>query len=475
MARPATAKSRKLTAEVLIALGPERLAQLILGQAETDPLFARAARMALAAKDDVASLAHEIDKRLKTIRRSRGLIDWEKVRPLARELDQLRQSIFGPLAEQSPPLAIEQMRLFLSLAEPVFERAGDSNGALGEIFRQAGEDLGTLWVRAGPRDPATLAADILSLIEADGYGVFDSLPDAASPALGSEGRAAMRRLLTERQIALSGDERRRYDYRVNWLLPRLADLDDDVDAFIATVDATRRNAIHNAQVAERLIAQGRAEEALQWIDTPTDRGHQDRALADLRLAALMTLGRAEQAQTQRRHIFERWLDAEMLRGWLKALPAFEEFEAERDALDLVAGHADAGLALDFLIRWPDLKRAAALVAQRLDACGWTPLRSRAARRRSARRKPYFCRNIAISAHGHRGSRSGELEILSVCRAGLSGRRRSGRRGRRRGVAARRLGRGIAPPAWPQGRFLEPCGRRAVGSMIDAHGTERPAC
>ena len=367
MARPATAKSRKLTAEVLIALGPERLAQLILGQAETDPLFARAARMALAAKEDVASLAHEIDKRLKTIRRSRGLIDWDKVRPLARELDQFRQSIFGPLADQSPPLAIEQMRLLLSLAEPVFERADDSNGALGEIFRQAGEDLGALWVRAGPRDPATLAADILSLIETDGYGVFDNLPDAASPALGKEGRAAMRRLLTERQIALSGDERRRYDYKVNWLLPRLADLDDDVDAFIATVDATRRNAIHNAQVAERLIAHGRAEEALQWIDTPTDRGHQDRMLADLRLAALMKLGRTADAQTQRRLIFERWLDAEMLRGWLKALPAFEDFEAERDALDLVAGHADAGLALDLLIRWPDLKRAAALVTQRLDA------------------------------------------------------------------------------------------------------------
>jgi hypothetical protein len=366
MARKITTRSRKLTAETLIALGPERLAQLVLTQAESDPLFARAVRMVLAAKEDVSSLAHEIDKRLKTIRRSTSFLDWDKVRPLARELDQLRESITGPLAEQSPQLAIEQMRLFLSLAESVYERADDSSGSLGDVFRQGGEDLGALWVRAGDQDPASLAAEILSLIEADGYGVFDGLPEAASPALGVEGRAAMRRLILERQGALSNDQRRRYDYKANWLLPKLADLDDDVDAFIATVDPERRNALLNARVAERLIAHDRAEEALGWIDAPTERSYNERGLADLRLNALETLGRKEEAQAQRHRIFERWLDRDALHAWLKGLPAFEDFEAEQAALDFVVAHTDAALALDFLIAWPDLKRAARLVLQRLD-------------------------------------------------------------------------------------------------------------
>jgi hypothetical protein len=361
-----TANSRKLTTATLIALGPERLAQLVLTHAEADPLFARAVRMALAAKEDVSSLAHEIDKRLKTIRRSTSFLDWDKVRPLARELDQLRESIVGPLAEQSPKLAIEQMRLFLSLTESVYERADDSSGSLGDVFRQSGEDLGTLWVRAGDQDPALLAAEILSLIEADGYGVFDELPEAASPALGVEGRAAMRRLLLERQAALTGEQRRHYDYTVNWLLPALADLDDDVDAFIATVDPERRNALINARVAERLIAHGRAEEALGWIDAPTDRGHNERELADLRLLALEKLQRTGMAQAERRQIFERWLDRDALRTWLKALPAFQDFEAEQQSLDFVVDHSDAALALEFLIAWPDLKRAAKLVLQRLD-------------------------------------------------------------------------------------------------------------
>ncbi len=133
------------------------------------------------------------------------------------------------------------------------------------------------------------------------------------------------------------------------------------------LDPARRNALINARVAERLIAHDRADEALPWIDAPTDRGHNERELADLRLKALEKLGRKQDAQAQRRQIFERWLDAGTLRAWLKALPAFEDFEAEQKALDLVVGHPDAALALDFLIGWPDLKRAAKLVRQRLDA------------------------------------------------------------------------------------------------------------
>jgi hypothetical protein len=361
-----TTRSRTQKAEALIALGAKRLADLILTQTKVDPVFGRTVRMALAAKDDPSALAHEINKRLKTIRRSTSFLDWDKVRPLARELDQLRQSIMGPLAEQSPRLAIEQMRLFLTLAESVYERSDDSSGSLGDVFRQGGEDLGTLWVRSGDQDPAALAAEVLSLIEADGYGVFDELPEAASPALGIEGRAAMRRLLLERQAALSGEKRRRYDYKVNWLLPVLADLDDDVDAFIATVDPERRNSLLNARVAERLITHDRADEALEWIDAPTDRGHNERELAGLRLLALEKLKRTGMAQTERRQIFERWLDPDVLRVWLKGLPAFEDFEAEQEALDLVGRHLEATLALAFLVDWPALKRAGQLVRDRLD-------------------------------------------------------------------------------------------------------------
>ena len=362
----ASRSSTKLTLENLESLGAARLARLVLNQAEADPIFARAARMEMTAKEDSGALPHEIGKRLKAIRRSRSFIEWDKVRPLAQELDQLRASITGPLAEASPVEAVELMGLFLSLAEPVFERADDSSGALGDVFRQGGEDLGKLWCRPGAPEPQILAAVILGLIESDGYGVFDELPEAASPALGKEGRAALRHMLLERQASLAETERRSFDYKAGWLLPKLAELDDDVDAYIATVDPERRNALLNAKVAERLIAHGRVEEALGWIDAPTERGHIERELADLRLRAFMALGRREDAQAQRKAIFDRWLDGTALRDWLKYLPDFEDLDAEQQALNQAMAFEAGISALAFLVEWPDLQRAGKLIRDRID-------------------------------------------------------------------------------------------------------------
>ncbi|MFC7556378.1 DUF6880 family protein [Pseudoroseomonas wenyumeiae] len=65
--------------------------------------------------------------------------------PLARELDSLRETIAGPLAATDPRAAVAQMRLLLGLADNVFERSDDGSGTLGEVFRQAGAELGRLW------------------------------------------------------------------------------------------------------------------------------------------------------------------------------------------------------------------------------------------------------------------------------------------------------------------------------------------
>ncbi|AOF95014.1 DUF6880 family protein [Sphingobium sp. RAC03] len=356
----------KMTSEAIEALGPARLARLVLAQAERDAVFARAVRIELAAKEDSGALAHEIDKRLKTIRRSRGFIEWDKVPALARELDQLREAIMGPLADHSLSQAVESMRLFLSLAEPVFERSDDSSGSLGEIFRQGGEDLGGLWCQAEAPNVELLAGDILMLVEGDGYGVFEELPGAASPALGQKGRATLRGMLLKRQAAKTGNDRRQFDYKVGWLLPKLADLDGDVDAYIATVDPDRRNPLLNAQVAARLIAHDRAKEALDWIDAPVDRGHNERELAELKLRAFEALGRRDDVQAQRKAIFDRWLDVQALRDWLRALPDFEDVAAERQALDQAMAYDRATSALAFLIAWPNLKRAGALARDRLE-------------------------------------------------------------------------------------------------------------
>jgi hypothetical protein len=334
-----------------------------MGYAEADPALARSLRLVLAETGGAAHLAAEVQKRLRTVRQSKSFLEWDKVRPLARELDSLRETTAGPLAAASPREAAALMRSFLDLAGSVFERSDDSSGSLGDVFRDAGADLGRLWAALPDRDPEALAREVLALWDADGYGVTDGLLEAASPALGQEGRAELRRLLQDRLRAFppAAERGRLQSWRgrgePSWRLRQVADLDGDVDAYIAAAEQGGAVEHHAADIAERLLAHGRAEEALAWLD----RGGEDLRQADLRVAALSALGRTDEAQALRWRTFERWLSAEHLRAYLRGLPGFDDVEAEERAIAHALGHEDRDGALAFLVAWPNLEAANRLV------------------------------------------------------------------------------------------------------------------
>jgi hypothetical protein len=372
-AKNAASRSRALSADTLEGLGARRLAELLMDAAQGNPALARSLRLVLAGTDGGGRLASEVEKRLRTIGRSRGFVEWDKVRPLARELDSLRETIAGPLAAADPEAAVAQMRLLLSLGKGVFERSDDGSGTLGDVFRQAGAELGRLWALLPARNPIALAVELLALLDADGYGITDRLLEAASPALGPDGRADLRRRLQERLAALPSSRGR--DGVGSWhgrgvlssRLGKLADLEGDVDAFIAAAEAGGRAENLSGDIAERLIAHGRAAEALAWLDRALGRHEGEEFVpADLRIAALDALGRKADAQALRWASFERWLSADHLRAYLRGLPDFDGVEAEDRAVAHALAHPDRNLALSFLVGWPNLEAAARLVR---DHCG----------------------------------------------------------------------------------------------------------
>jgi hypothetical protein len=366
--KKAAPRSRALSAEALEQLGTRRLAELLMAQAKGNAALARTLRLALVGTDGGGRLASEVEKRLRTIGRSRGFIEWNKVRPLARELDSLRETIAGPLAAADPRAAVAQMRLLLGLAANVFERSDDGSGSLSEVLRQAGADLGRLWALLPHRDPAALAGEVLALWNADGYGATDRLLEAAGPALGPEGRAELRRLLEVRLAALPRSHKP--DAFESWYgrgqitfrLRDLADLEGDVDAYIAATEAGGRVENSAGDIAKRLIAHGRPDEALAWLDRAPGR-HEGEEIrqTDLRLAALGALGRREEAQALRWAAYQRWLTSEHLRPYLRGLPDFDDVEAEDRAMAHALAHPDRNLALSFLVGWPNLEAANRLV------------------------------------------------------------------------------------------------------------------
>ncbi len=366
--KKAVPRSKALSVETLEQLGARALAELLMSAAQSDTALARSLRLALAGTDGAGRLAAEVEKRLRTIVRSKGFVDWDKVRPLARELNGLRETIAGPLAASDPRAAVTQMRLLLGLGAGVLERSDDGSGTLGEVFRQVGAALGRLWGLVEDREPLALAADLLALLDADGYGVTDHLLASASPALGPGGRGELRRLLQERLAKLP--RLRGQDDHAGWRdrftlcmrLCELADLDEDVDAFIAAAEAGGRVEAFAADIAERLLAHSRAQEALAWLArAPARHAGEEVRHVDLRIAALEALGHRQEAQALLWEAFGRWLRPDHLRPYLRALPDFDDVEAEDRAIALALAHPDRILALCFLVGWPDLQAASRLV------------------------------------------------------------------------------------------------------------------
>jgi hypothetical protein len=412
-----------------------------MAQAKGDAALARTLRLALAGMDGGGRLATEVEKRLPTIGRSRGFIEWDKVRPLAREFDSLRETIAGPLAATDPRAAVAQMRLLLGLADNVFERSDDGSGMLGEVFRQAGAELGRLWALLPHHDPVALAGEVLALWDADGYGTTDRLLEAAGPALGPEGRAEVRRLLEARLAALPRS--RKPDAFEIWhgrgqlafRLRDLADLESDVDAYIAATEAGGRAKNFAGDIAERLIAHGRPAEALAWLDRAPDR-HESEGVphADLRIAALDALGGREEAQALRWEAFRRWLTPQHLRPHLRGLPDFGDVDAEDRAIAYALTHPDRNLALSFLGGWPNLEAANRLLrAHHGEMDGRDYGRLRPAAEALAERYPVAA-TLAAPAPGRRRAAAGLLATVRV------------RGARRPGLCEPRIAAALGAPA-----------------------------
>jgi hypothetical protein len=282
------ASKKTLNAKNLEVLGAERLAELLIEISTGDAAAKRRLRLELAVTESPAEVAREVRKRLTTIARSRSFVDWQNRRALVDDLEAQRSAIVNQLAKADPVEGLDLMWRFLALATPIFERCDDSSGTVIGIFHAAGSDLGEI-AKAAKIDPEKLANQAFQAMMDNDYGQYDDLISALTPALGQEGLEHLKR----RMIALSNEpverpadqERRVIGFgsggpvyaddmaehsrvsTVRLALMEIADALGDVDAFIGQYDEqTRKVPKFAAQIAQRLLAAGRAQEAWQTIE-----------------------------------------------------------------------------------------------------------------------------------------------------------------------------------------------------------------
>ena len=374
------ASKKALNLENLEALGAQRLAEILLDLGTGDAGVKRRLRLELSAEAGPEAVAADIGKRLAALRQARSFVDWPKRPAFVKDLDLQRQLILDKVADGRPDLALELLWRFMELAEPVLNRVDDSRGDVGDVFRRACRDLGAVALKAAP-DPVRLADRVLEAVTTNDYGEYDRLVEVILPAFRGAGVARLKErlttALTERPRTKGG-----YDATAGALrraLQDIADHEGDVDAFIAH-ETGRRSSQGAAAIATRLLAAGRAEEALVVLKNgapanPSARDLEDEwafALAGTGadtwdqawVSALLATGRHDEAQGFRWTRFEARLDASHLRAYLKALPDFEDVAAERKALDHALRFPHFALALSFFIEWKELRYAARLVLER---------------------------------------------------------------------------------------------------------------
>ena len=377
-------------AKTLEALGARRLAELLMEISSGDALVANLLQLEFAGTKGPAKASLEIREQMARIRRSRVFFEWDESPALARELDILRGAIVNHVADSDASEALGLMWGFMELADAVFDRCDDSGGSVGDVFLVAREDLGEI-ASAAKTAPALLADQAFAAIMNNNYAQYDGLVGILKPALGCEGLECLKQRLIEslsttatqptgkvstsvglRSLGSVSEDERRERYRrdvASSALRDIADAQDDVDGYIAQYDEeTRRVPPIAAQIARRLLAAGRAGDALHALDASSRSVSSDRRWIgfeweDARVAALEALGRTDAAQQVRWDCFERSLSMLHLRAYLERLAKSSAADAEEKALDHVQDFQDRLAALSFFLSWPALERASRLVVE----------------------------------------------------------------------------------------------------------------
>lgn len=371
----------------LTALGADRLAALLLEVSTGSAEIKRRLRLELSHDLGSDELGREVRKRLVSLRRSTSFVGWRKRKALIKDLRTQVDMITGKIAPDDPTLAFDLLWQFLELAPSVYERTDDSRGDVGDVFREALQAFDEI-SKGAIQDPATLANRVWEAFCDNGYGEFDGIIGLVAPALGEPGFAHLKSLVAAYQDApqdLEEDDHEALQFlralrgttndyradqkaaRIKSVLQEIARAQGDTHAYIAQYsheDLSRPSVA--AEVAELKRAHGDPQGALGVLEAADlqGRGPAQEAWDAAFIACLIALDRMDDAQAHRWARFTQTLQSGFLRSYLKALPDFEDIEAEDRARAHVLEFPDVMKALRFFLEWPDHPSAAELVQKR---------------------------------------------------------------------------------------------------------------
>ncbi len=381
------ARKPVLSTDKLKDLGTDKLAQLVLDEAERNAGFRRQVKAALAGKSGPEGIGKLIDRRLSGLARAKSFIEWDKARAFAEDLRSLTDTITSELGPAAPTLAIDRLLRFIATHELVFERVDDSSGRVQDVYYQAIHATGDLAQGLPWPEADLLPEKIMTALGESTHGYLANVTEAVAPHLPQDSLARWDRHLKDAISERQAEEAARtldgwfYSMTSQWAGMRqiLASARGDLDLLIALEVKKKPQMQDTLGIAAKLLEAGRSAEALEWVRKPGRRtfGKTDDGLApeqvSLEASILDATGDSSTAQALRWRCFEARLSAEILREYLKQLPDFEDIEAEDRAHAFALTQSEPEVALQFFLDWPRLDLATELITthpHRWDGGDW---------------------------------------------------------------------------------------------------------
>ena len=372
----------------LADLGADRLADLLIEVSQGSADIKRRLRLELSHNLGVTELAHEVRKRLASLRKSKSFVSWRKRKVLVKDLDTQVVMIVDKIGPDDPITAFDLLWQFIELAPSIYQRADDRRGDIGEVFRSAIVHFADI-APCTDVDAETLADRVWRIVSDNGYGEWDGIISILAPTLGEAGLSYLKAhverfadtplfepeveheaILFLRELRGEADHSAERKQRfVQQCLQEIATASGDTDAYIGQYSSEDlRNKVVAAEVAMLLLKDSKAKDALVLLSNVADDGGSfgQEQWDDAYISTLTVLGRHNSAQAHRWLCFENRLSIDHLHAFLKGLPDFEDVEAEDRARAYALTYPDVLRALHFCFKWSDLSTAAQLVEARAD-------------------------------------------------------------------------------------------------------------
>lgn len=299
----------------LLKLNKEQLVDALLDLAmRSDKAYAVAERLASPSKDN----AKRYKQKLAGLKRGRRFIDYNEAYNFSTELSEMLDDLTAGVAD--PKTGVELMVSFIMMDKRIFERCDDSDGFIGDVFRNNAPDV-FIQYASQCEDKKCLCDQLMPLIEDDEYGTRSAMLDSAASFLPTDSMRALAERLWD-EVEKSPKDDKRYDSRLVGVRMLACQLGDPVLFERAELKRFAGNfpIISYMKIANEYLKAGNPGTALSWMKKASDCPSQ--FIGDynkLMLKVHKALGDTEKAEKTAWTILKNHRSSENLDGLLEII------------------------------------------------------------------------------------------------------------------------------------------------------------